>query len=127
MTKQIYSCSIICDNLQIGTQEKNLISKMKKSPLNRKTTLRRVSDRRAAELRVYNSMRRIFLQNHPCCEIPSRDGLPSCMKRSAHIHHAKGRLGKLLNDTRWWWAVCNDCHAYLHEHGKESRMKGLML
>jgi hypothetical protein len=95
-------------------------------PLTRKKPLRRASKKRAGELKVYRSLKNYILSRHPYCEMPSRTGAPSCLNKATQIHHVRGRSDNLLCDITWWMAVCEDCHAYIHEHAKESRKRGLL-
>ncbi len=56
------------------------------------------------------------------CEWPGT----GCVREATEIHHARGRVGKMLNDKRYWWALCREHHRYLHDHGKQSRKLGLL-
>lgn len=94
--------------------------------LKRRTPLRRVSKRRAAELKVYASLKNYILSQRIYCECPSRTGAPTCLNEATQVHHLRGRHGELLNDTRYWLVVCDTCHKYIHSHGRESRQKGLL-
>lgn len=93
----------------------------------KRTPLRRVSKKRAAELVTYRSLKEYILKERPYCEMPSPTGAVSCLGRSAQIHHMKGRAGPLLNDVRWWMAVCASCHTYIEDHKKEMRARKVIL
>lgn len=46
--------------------------------------------------------------------------------RASEVHHTHGRVGRLLNYTPWWLAVCPGCHYWIHEHPAEARRLGLL-
>lgn len=78
-------------------------------PLQRGTTpLRPRSKKMAAKIRKLIPMYEEFLAQpaHECCEYP--DG---CSRRSAVVHHRRGRTGELLLDTLFWAGSC-------HEHNQ---------
>ncbi len=81
----------------------------------RKSPLRRVSKKRASQLRAYSIMRPIFLRSAPFCEVID------CMNHSTEIHHTKSRIGEMLLDERYLMAVCAPCHRKIHERPKWAR------
>lgn len=48
-----------------------------------------------------------------------------CAGMANEVHHAKGRVGRLLNDTEWWVALCSACHRWVTEHPAEAKRVGL--
>lgn len=66
--------------------------------------MRRVSKRRASELKVYSIEGPKFLEEHPICQCCK-------MRASEQVHHKKGKEGKWLLDQEYWMAVCFACHA----------------
>jgi hypothetical protein len=98
----------------------------RKTPLRRKAPLkrsaqpmRRVSTKRAKELRAYWTIRREFLAAHPVCQ--------ACWSaRSTEIHHKRGRAGELLLDTRFFLASCLACHKGIHAAPNKARELGLL-
>lgn len=110
---------------------------MKKTPIKRKTPLRRaskpmrrVSKRRAGENREYSIVRMRYLMEHPWCEackkvrpIMSAAFGPGA---STEIHHFRGKLHRLLNDSRFFLAVCRECHDFIHDNGYAARRLGLL-
>ena len=88
----------------------------------KRTSLRRVSNKRALELRAYAIMRPIFLRKNPFCEFD-----PMCLKPSVDIHHIRGRAGNLLTDERYLMAICREHHTWMiHENAKKAREIGLL-
>lgn len=83
--------------------------------------MRRISKRRLAERMVYISLRKFYLKEHPYCEFLT------CLRPATQIHHKKGCYGAMLNDTRWWLAVCQQCHTWIENHKNEARSRGLIL
>lgn len=78
--------------------------------------IRRVSKKLSREQQVYRKARKIHLEENPFCV---RCGFPG-----DQIHHAKGRIGSLLNDMRYFKTVCPTCHQWIEEHPHEAILKG---
>jgi hypothetical protein len=81
------------------------------------------SDKRLKELAIYRKVKGPYLEEHPVCEVDD------CNKPSTHIHHKKGRDGKLVHDIKYFMAVCNICHPRrIHETQVEwAKEKGYLL
>ena len=102
----------------------------RKTPLRRKTRLRRTSPKYGRKLRVYSARRKIFLQLHPTCEIRpilfACGILTNCLRKSTQVHHTHGR-GKYLNDESTWLASCSgECHGFVKNHQDIARRIGLL-
>lgn len=98
---------------------------MKRTPLKRKTPLKRgsrlnqVSDRQRERKKAYKIVREDYLFHNLRCE--------RCIKSFASdIHHKKGRIGDNLFDHTTFMAVCRPCHAYIEAHPAEAKAKGWM-
>ncbi len=106
---------------------------MKRTPLKRRTPLRPASKRLAAERRRYTVLRAEFLARpeNQWCPVwdymvnngPNNRG-HSQPRPTSDIHHKKGRVGSLLNDTRYWLAVSRVGHQWLHDHPNQARERG---
>jgi hypothetical protein len=109
---------------------------MKRTALKRRTPLRptllqrhrwmkRVSDRRKAERKVYLEMRTRFLKEHPLCQIGVAHAVTpgGSQRRSRHVHHVKGRGPHLLDESTWL-ATCRACHDWVHSNANEARALG---
>lgn len=89
---------------------------MKRTPLKRKTAMRRVSQKQAERNHIYSEQRKEYLAVHPFCEI--------CGRQATDIHHKAGR-GSRTNDVSTFCALCRKCHDWLHftsegkKYGKE--------
>ena len=77
---------------------------MKRSPLKRKTPLKRtgrklrpVSKKRAKQNKLYSEIRKVYLEENPACEV--------CGKQATQIHHKRGRIHDRLNDTAFFMPV----------------------
>ena len=77
------------------------------------------STKRKKQIRIYNSLRVDYLTKNPLCE---RCGMPA-----SEIHHKKGRMGDMLNDTSYFMSACRECHLWIEDHPRESREKGFTL
>ena len=98
---------------------------MKRSPL------KRMGKNKARETNRYWRLRLKFVEEHPFCEF-SMSGYPStytpsCTNRTVSIHHMKGQHYKIMNDTRYWLATCQEHHAWIEDNKKEARKRGLIL
>lgn len=86
----------------------------------KRSSINKVSDKMRKALVEYKALRIEYLSKHQMCE---RCG----MYEATHIHHLMGRIGKLLNDIRFWVALCFHCHAWAHQNPKEAKEKGWLL
>lgn len=118
-----------------------------KNPLKR-TPLRKVSSKRAKELREYSKRRVVFLAEYPWCQIwLARHGLTeadvdeygNCIyvkdgvaqmlvcPRSTEVHHKNGRNGWRLLDESMWCAASRDEHIWIKENQSEARHIGVLV
>jgi hypothetical protein len=88
----------------------------------KRTPLRRVSSKRAKQLREYAVLRKQFLIDAPFCEAPG-----CIVGRSSHVHHMNHREGERLLDRKYFLAVCEHCHRKIHNNPKWSRKHGLLI
>lgn len=120
----------------------------------KRTPIRRVSVKRAAELDEYRKRRPIFLREHPICEVWLKENgwkweAPRCYvrngetmvifkkaedlllnhkaARSDQIHHVNKRRGAMLNDERHWLAVCRKNHERIENDKAWARREGYLL
>lgn len=93
---------------------------MKRSWLKRRTALKRVSDKRRRENRVYLKLRKVFLEENPICQMRVKcDGAPS-----TQVHHTRGR-GIWYLIVKYWKASCLDCHDWENTHRNQAVALGL--
>ena len=90
---------------------------MKRTPLKRKTPMKRMSKRRQTESKIYSKKRAAFLAERPVCEICG-------VRASTDIHHVGGRAGGLYLDETHWLALCRPDHDFLHRKPRLSREMG---
>lgn len=90
----------------------------------RPTPLKKISKSRRQAKRKYFDKHSDFLSQNPVCMIC----LVRCRKPnpSTEIHHARGRIGRLLNDERFFVASCRECREWPHEHPREAREMGVL-
>jgi hypothetical protein len=81
--------------------------------------IKSVSDKKLVELKQYRLLRDEYLATHKVCEHPE------CSNPSEDLHHAKGRLGSLLTDTRYFKALCRKCHRWVEENPTDAKSMGL--
>ena len=82
--------------------------------------MRKVSTKRARELRMYGKLRADFLEGKMCEAM-----LLSCQGRATEIHHKAGRTNERLCDESNFLAVCRVCHTWITEHSKQAIEMGL--
>ena len=84
-----------------------------------------VSKAKQETLKTYSAFRAAHLAACPKCVgcrvIFKRDSRPA-----TDIHHSRGRLGTLLTDTRWWFALCRECHDWVGANPDAARVYGLL-
>lgn len=91
----------------------------KKEPKKR-TRINRESKRRSNQNRQYAKDRKTYLNKHKSC-------VGNCGKRSSEIHHAAGRIERLLLDQQYWRALCHDCHVKAENNPDWAKENGLSL
>jgi hypothetical protein len=84
-----------------------------------KRRIKKVSDKRKTQEKVYKLLRQQYLNAIPKCE--------RCKQTATEIHHKNGREGKRLNDQTYFMAVCRTCHNYIHENPLEARKKSWLI
>lgn len=100
---------------------KSLLNKpLKKSPLVRKgKPIRKFSDKRAKELRVYEKEKAKYFQEHSTCEFPG------CEVENVTLHHMAGRIGDRLTNKEYFKSLCWVHHQWVEENPAEAKMMGL--
>lgn len=115
---------------------------MKRSPLKRKTPLRRQSKRRQSEYKEYMRKREAFLKSHNLCQIwlqihnLAEDNFVDRLSavshdcpRSSEIHHkccGKNRKATYLREDTWM-AVSAWGHDFIHKNPKLAYERGWLL
>jgi hypothetical protein len=91
-----------------------------RKPLKQKSSLKKMSEKREKEIKEYGVLRKIFLSQNPSCQVES------CDHTATDVHHVKGR-GKYYLDVSTFMAVCRPCHDKIHfESPKWAREKGYL-
>ena len=83
--------------------------------------IKSVSDKKLIELKEYRVVRDGYLSANKICEHPE------CKNLSEDLHHAKGRVGSLLTDVRYFKALCRRCHRWVEDNPEEAKALGLSL
>ena len=113
---------------------------IRRTPLKRSTKpIRRVSKKRAKEMRSYAQKRKAFLDMHPICQVWLKESgateTPSAMcclllhgvgPRATEIHHREGRGRNYLNEETWL-AVCRQNHERIHNNPSWARANGFLV
>lgn len=97
---------------------------MKRSKPLKRSPLRRVSKRRAAQLKAYFGERKLFLAERPFCQVCHSRNRNSAL--ATDIHHMNKRNNARLLVIDDWLAVCRCCHDYIHAHPAWARSMGFL-
>lgn len=77
-----------------------------------------ISDKRKAEMEIYSENRKQFLLNK-WCAYHGQGCIPTT------VHHAKGRIGSLYLDERYWVPLCMEAHEWVEKNPNEAKDKEL--
>ena len=86
----------------------------------RRTPLKRVSSKRARQLKAYSLLRAAFLKVNERC------GFPLCEAFATEVHHINKRHGERLNVTEDWVGLCSHHHRWVHDNPSQARNWGLL-
>ena len=87
--------------------------------------LKKVSDKRAGEMRVYRDRKAKFLLFHCHCFVCGE----WIHLADRELHHVRGRAGKLYLDERFWEMACGGmkgCHSKIHREPKWAIANGYL-
>ncbi len=68
------------------------------------------------KMKLYNLIRARFLKDNPVCVVTG--------KPATEIHHAAGRVGAYLLNTKFFKSVSREGHIWIHENPAEALEKG---
>ena len=85
--------------------------------------VKKVSEKRANELKEYPSKKRKFLLENPNCQL-KQDG---CSGKATQIHHCSVLAKNFLNE-KTWKGGCENCHHFIEVYmpAEERRRLGLL-
>lgn len=83
-----------------------------------KKPVNKVSDKQHTRIAEYVVVRDNYLRLNPWCEM---HGKPC---RAIEVHHAKGKTGDLLTNTKFFMGVCRDAHLWIHANPNEAIRDG---
>jgi 5-methylcytosine-specific restriction endonuclease McrA len=78
--------------------------------------MRKVSKKRAKQLRHYSTVRREYLRQNPTCAL--------CGVEATEVHHKRGRVGVDLINKDYFLAVCRECHQLIELNPTWARKLG---
>lgn len=87
--------------------------------------IRKVSLKRAAQMREYRKLRREYLAAYPECLACVLRGKQK-PGRAVDIHHRRGRAGRMLLAREWWVTICRDCHDWVGRNPVEAQAYDLL-
>ncbi len=83
-----------------------------------KQPIRKKSEKRTEEEKIYSKKSKLFLETKMLCEVKG------CRNRSEDVHHRAGRVGGLYLDESKWLAVCRAHHSYIETHPVWAKEEG---
>jgi hypothetical protein len=89
----------------------------------KRTPLRKVSKKRAKQLREYGERRKEFLRTHLCYPCFFEAGK---VVQPTDVHHMDGREGQLLLNEDKWMGVCRPCHRKIHDNPAWAKERGYL-
>tara|TARA_R110002167_G_scaffold7497_2_gene35581 strand:+ start:2361 stop:2762 length:402 start_codon:yes stop_codon:yes gene_type:complete len=84
--------------------------------------IKKRSDKKVMQDRLYTVLRNKFMLQHPNCQINTAH----CTTVGTEIHHTAYRTGDNYLDTKTWLNACRSCHNWCHANPKEARELGLL-
>ncbi|SEG75546.1 hypothetical protein SAMN05421877_11925 [Sphingobacterium lactis] len=96
---------------------KSKLKSWKKKPL--KAPIRKKSKKLTQQEREYRIVKARFLSENPVCMYPG------CNSMEVTLHHAKGRIGTLLTDRRYFKSLCWPHHQHIEQNPVLARKLGL--
>jgi hypothetical protein len=82
--------------------------------------IKQFSSKRQRQNQAYLIMRKIFLETYEHCAV-----FPNL--QATEIHHAYGRRGEMLLDTRYWFAVSREGHSHIHSNVEWAEENGYLI
>ena len=98
---------------------KHRLSLKNKGAAEKRPGIKRNNKKRAKENAEYLKLVKKFLFENTVCVVTG--------ERATEVHHAKGRIGKLLLDVSKWLPVSAVGHKWIHDNPKEAMKRGLIL
>lgn len=86
--------------------------------INKYKFIKKASDKRQIENKVYSQLRKEFLKDKIC---------PITEQQATEVHHKKGRVGKLFLDTKYWLAVSHEGHIKIENNPEWAIQQGYSL
>jgi len=83
-----------------------------------------VSEKRKQALKIYAVLKKEWAKKHRHCIPCLHEGRHT--KAESYPHHMRGR-GNLLNEVRWWLAVCKTHHQLIENNRAWAKQKGYLL
>lgn len=111
-----FQCQTIRKPIKKGTPVGNYVMAKKKS-------IAPISEKQKKRLAEYRIVRDAYMANHKWCEAK----LNGCTSIATDLHHKAGKVGKLLTDSRYFCALCRNCHSYLEVNPAEAKKLGFSL
>ena len=103
-------------NYKITTKSSDIKPVEKKKS---KKNISPIAEKEKKRLAEYRVVRDEWLGINKRCQFPN------CYSRDVQLHHAAGRIGSLLTDTRYFRALCDTHHRWVELHPVEAKKMDL--
>lgn len=90
-------------------------------------SIKKQSKKREQQTKIYTQLRKAFLSKPENKWCPVMLQLKNKKVKATTIHHKRGKIGDLLNDTRFWVALSMDGHKYVEENPIWAKKNGYSL
>lgn len=94
---------------------------IRNKPVQRKTPVKKQSDKRKVDIVTYREKEALFLLKNPICQIQR----PGCWHVSAQVHHTDGRGIHYLDESTWKAVCAGPCHDDITIRSKQAIKDGL--
>jgi hypothetical protein len=97
----------------------------------KRVPVKKISDKRAKESKIYFKLREDFLGKNPKCQLctPLKEHLgvaaPKCNGIATEIHHTEGRTGNNYLNVSTWLASGSGCHRFITDNSSLAVQIGL--
>lgn len=106
------------DEKKATEKRKALLLKQKQKNKEPRKKINPISEKRKSEKEIYDEKREQFLLTR-WCAYHGHGCIPTT------VHHAKGRIGTLYLDERYWKALCMPAHEWVEKNPDKAKDLGL--
>lgn len=114
-----FQCHTQRKPIKVNIVTKEWVKKNDELKKKRKKNISPIAEKEKKRLAEYRVVRDEWLGINNRCQFPN------CYSRDVQLHHAAGRIGSLLVDTRYFRALCDTHHRWVELHPLEAKEMNL--